>query len=258
MAQHPMLRENVPIFVTVATFMLFLLKTIIVSNGSVVTAIALINESTLAQVILGLVLVVLPTLGTLTIGIWSGWSSRWADYGRPLNELPVAALFISLILTAFLTPWIVLPIVIAIVLWNFRPLIRAARRKEHPLVTHPLASATLTTQRAVGQVAWVALGLIAIGIFVANRTMWLPPEIVETRSGPAVIGYWLSEEPVGKTVAILRESDRQIVRMRIGDIVRRSYCRVDSDRSLRASALLSLLVRDAPDYPLCEDLRPER
>ncbi len=65
---------------------------------------------------------------------------------------------------------------------------------------------------------YIVLASVAAIVLIADSSMWLPPEILETGEGP-VVGYALSEPSnSGAWIVVLKHDTREIVHLRQSDV----------------------------------------
>ncbi len=96
---------------------------------------------------------------------------------------------------------------------------------------------------------------MALEVFVFNRDMWLPAEVIRTGNRTEV-GYVLNEKD-GRLI-VLRDDDRRVITIDVGDVRARFICDVDRssgwfDRAFgrRVFDLLPAEGERGPDYPRC-------
>lgn len=163
--------------------------------------------------------------------------------------------FLLFLCVVFLVPWIV-GVVLGFVLGLNRLVLRI-RHKEIITAATPAARATLR-KVAVGSLLTGVLALAAVS------DPWLPAERFDLKTGVPVVGYALRTE--SGQITVLRDRDRRVIRLSVGDVSDRSYCEVVRSRinvsrhlpdwmlSRGPTAALIAARGEHPNYPPCPDL----
>jgi len=99
---------------------------------------------------------------------------------------------------------------------------------------------------------YIVLASAAAIVLIADSSMWLPPEILETSEG-SVVGYALSEPSnSGAWIVVLTDDTREIVHLRQNEVSERHACRLAGESRLELEgfpSLLQLALREGSDLP---------
>lgn len=222
-------REHLGLAVAGVLTLMTLLRTLAIANYDPVTALAVLQER-------GLVDVVSATL--LSIGYWVPLLVLYVGDVRLRREHEWKAVLLALVLGAFLWPFWVLvlfgvPLVIIEVvgfIGRLRDRDRSGRFYGEPRF------------RRSGIAALVVVALIPL----LQPLPWMPAERL-TIQGRQVTGYVLSDE--GTRLSILRETDRAVVYLDAVDLTDRELCR--GVGPVFNQPPLAALRTEQADYPDC-------
>jgi hypothetical protein len=202
---------HLPLAITLAGFILAILKVSRVADGDLTTALALIRSAGASTILLGVFVPVMRTLFYLLI--WWGMLSFIYEKGtltqrRIFLELaPVLSLLIIITFPHgfdFLAVGIMWVVLIAVLLLH--------RKKKAEwlsvLATFSVAPTVLAT-------------------FFITSTPWMPPERIATSSRGNIVGYVVSDE--NKWFTILVDQPRHVILLPSRDVVGRTICKTAAE-----------------------------
>jgi hypothetical protein len=205
-----------------------------VSRGSTTTALTILQAAGTLDVAVGVAVVSLPIV-LVMISIWMG--VMWVEQRQPLNQVGPGVAIVYFFLVA-LTPWPLLVLAVPVfgLVLIFQWLYRRYARPERPDSMAPMILGSLV--------------IFLVYAAVAPVRPWMPAEAVITDSD-AVVGYVLFE--VDEHMVVLRDSDRQVIRLDRSPSMIRLFCDVEGTFSGRR--LLDVVSRDnQPTYPRCDSI----
>jgi len=110
---------------------------------------------------------------------------------------------------------------------------RSGAGKSMPAVPNPLAHGSRSRSYLV---AVVAVGL-TVTLLVGLASPWLPSERIEMVDGSTLVGYVVEESAI--ELVVLRERDRQVVRVRVDAVADRVFCDDPAGRSCSRSSAVA-------------------
>lgn len=226
--------ESVGVVASVAAFALFAIKLMAVSHGSVNTAKALLQTSSLGESLLGVAL-----SGFIPVACAGAFLYALLRLGTCLVEGGNPG------------PWLAVTILLVFVI-GFLISLAWAVGGAALLVVLVVARRHLVTQlgRRLRRVLLFA-AVIPVGLLLIDDSMWLPYERFDTTA--PIVGYTVAE--TDEVLVVLRDRDRVVVRIPHADIVDRDYCVPDYE-TWTGMSISELAKSKRPKYPLCP--KPKR
>lgn len=233
--------RNLGLLASLGLVLAAILKVMVVSHGSTVTARALLAETDTVHVATGIALLSLPMIAVATIVAVAGHAGA-REEGSALR-LPEDAVVLALAAIAVATAgWTMSTLVVAAALiLRFRLGPWLARRREQEERARAAAGRPALPSVRL-QMAGV-VGLIAFVFLVADDRPWLPAESMLVH-GQRLTGYALSEN--AGEVVILIDSHRAVVRLPSSAVLRDGYC---SKQDFLSAG--SVPIFRTPGYPEC-------
>jgi hypothetical protein len=195
-----------------------------VSRFDIDTAYAVLQSTGTANVLVGTLVGFVPVVAMLAATLCIVLQDRAKVRGdRRQLEASWYLLLLALAIAVCLVPWAILvgfPVFVALgaassTLWRRR----RPRHSQHPLgAQYRRQRAMERTQRLIA----VPLTLLAVAV-VASPDPWLPRERLQLTDDTTVVGYVLSRDE--HVVEVLRDSDRQFIRIEATRVSSRELCR---------------------------------
>jgi hypothetical protein len=222
--------ESVGVVASVAAFALFAIKLMAVSHGSVNTAKALLQTSSLGESLLGVAL-----SGFVPVACAAAFVYALFRLGRAVAEGDDA------------WPWLAWTLVLLFVIgflvsiaWSvagallFGGLLLGRRRLR--------SQAGASLRRTLAFAA-----LVPAAVLLIDDSMWLPYERFD-RGGTDIVGYTVAETE--DVLVVLRDRDRVVQRISASEISDRDYCVPDYESWLGWS-FSEVVKSKRPKYDLC-------
>ncbi|HEX7167075.1 MAG TPA: hypothetical protein VF230_08850 [Acidimicrobiales bacterium] len=222
--------ESVGVVASVAAFALFAFKLMAVSHGSVNTAKALLQTSSLGESLLGVAL-----SGFIPIACAVAFLYALLRLGHAYAEGSDAS------------PWLALALVLMIVIGFLISIVWALGGA---VLLGGLLLARRRLRRGVGaplrRVLALAI-LVPAAVLLIDDSVWLPYERYD-HDGTDLVGYTVAENE--DVLVVLRDRDRIVQRIPVSEISDREYC-VPDHESWFGWSFTELVKSKRPQYDLC-------
>lgn len=225
-------------------FALLAVKVTRVSHLNAATSLALLESAGPLDVVIGSFVAHLPLVVFVISAIVLWWVAGSFVSLRAVNPGHMGAAGV-LLFALLLLPWPFLLVLLVVGTFRFQ------RSRSIDAVVDTAAA----RRKRRG---YIVLASVAAIVLIADSSMWLPPEILETGEG-TVVGYALSEPSnSGAWIVVLKHDTREIVHLRQSEVNERHACRLAGESRLELEgfpSLLQLALREDPDLPepLCEE-----
>ncbi len=219
-------------------FATFLAKIIGASRGSVTTATVLLTRSDPSTTVLGILLIVGPSLAAIAAAIGILWyHMRGRHWAHTLLLALTACAWL-----AWITPAATIALAIAyggIGLLFYRKEIGAARRGE----TDGSEQATI----------WKIVLITVVISQIVFGPVWLPPQRIEIQERPTFTGYVIEAASDTTPYSILREDTRKVVTPASSEVLAMELCSMRPSDRWFTTPLIMAITREPPTYERCPD-----
>jgi hypothetical protein len=225
-------------------FALLAVKVTRVSHLNAATSLALLENAGPLDVVIGSFVAHLPLVLFFISAIVLWWGAGSSINLRAVSPGQMGAAGV-LLLALLLLPWPFLLVLLVVGIFRFQ------RSRSIDAVVDTAAA----KRKRRG---YILLASLAAIVLIADASMWLPPEKLETGEGP-VVGYALSEPSnAGAWIVVLKDDTREIVHLRQSDVSERHACRLAGESRFELegfASLLQLALREDTDLPepLCQE-----
>ena len=226
--------ESVGVVASVAAFALFAIKLMAVSHGSVNTAKALLQTSSLGESLLGVALSGFIPIACAGAFVYALLRLAYA-HAEGNDAWPWLAWALVLVFVIGFLISIAWAVAGSVLLCGLLLLRRRLRSEVGVSLRRVLALAAL----------------VPAAVLLIDDSVWLPYERFD-RAGPDIVGYTVAE--TDDVLVVLRDRDRVIQRIAVSELSDREYCVPDYE-SWFGWSFSEIVKSKRPKYELCPKLR---
>lgn len=217
--------NHATLLLTVALFVLVVIRVLRVSAFDPATAAALVREIGIVSIVIGALVLSLPGL-LQSAAVFLAFLALGGPGSTVQRRAASTIASVIVLLLSVVLPWLqliffLILLVLIVVVW---------RRVKWPLELFAVVAVLVSSLLDVSEV-------------------WLPPEDVLLTDGRRVTGYVLSVEPEWTT--LLREDDRAILLVKTKEVEERSVCNVERVPTTRSIGQIILGERGGARNPPC-------
>jgi hypothetical protein len=210
---RPIWREHLTLITSVSVFAIFGIKVVAAARGSGITALAIVQESSPDEVVLGIAIVVLvPLMGGMILGLLLGHGFMAAVSGQRIWDFCVALLWFATVAIGLLAPWTVVVAIVGAV-----GLMVLARKTKHPVDPAALRAGYPRTGFLVA-----TYSVLLASFLISSDSLWIPPQEFTLEDGSRLVGYELAKDE--QDFVVLSEGDRTVERITRTAVVRTRLC----------------------------------
>jgi hypothetical protein len=242
-----------PLGATAAISAYLVVKVLIVSQGDVTTALAVLQTAGLASAIQGSLLSAIGILASGVVAFTVGRALWFMTHAIPRSHMSheltaLSWLVAALLIGGLVTAWTVLlaSVIVGIVSWG---VVQTLADIPHPdTVSKRIFSRAIALPITLAIVAAVFAGS---AVYAVAYAMWLPHEVVvdptfhvvnpNYQADPEIIGYVLDDG--NGWLSVLEHNKRDVLRLPSGDVTSRTVCRIGTTFPLREPTAWEWLSR---------------
>lgn len=208
-------RANPALTVTALTSAIILVQVLDAARYQPESVLAIVNSAPTASILLGTVVQAVPWVITPLAVAGAAWAR--AEYQRGRRAAVLYGGSFALFLLAMLIAPAVVVVGYVLVFGILDRLVTAWRSRRAAKQGRVLVQERL-------EIVYGLLIVMTLANVILLARPWMPPEAIQLSGQPVVVGYVLSD--AGRWMSVLRDSDRQVVRIESTSVVSRTICRV--------------------------------